>query len=77
MRSPSKGDTFFVVIDLGSKPEVCNFDLFVFDEYVGRFDISVKELSAGEVRAGRNDLGGEGENVFWVAIEEVFSNVFL
>ena len=51
MRGASKGDALLNVVDLGRKSEICDFDLFVLEQNIGRFDIPVEKTLGGEVAA--------------------------
>lgn len=56
MRSPCKGDTLLVVVYLSGESKVCDFDLFVFDENISWFDITMKKVFTGEVNTTGDDL---------------------
>jgi hypothetical protein len=76
VRSPCKGNTFFGIDNLGCEAKVSNFDLFVFDEDICRFNITVHEIFGGKVVAGLNDLAGEVVDLLLVSAEIVILDIF-
>ena len=75
MRGACECDTFLDIVDLSGKSEISNFDGFVLDENVGRFDVPVEKVLAGEISTGGDDLSGEGDDFLWFSVEEVISDV--
>ena len=76
MGSPCKCNTLFGIDNLGCQAKVSNFDLFVFDEDICRFNITMHKIFGGEVVASRNDLSGEVVDFLLVSAEVVILDIF-
>jgi hypothetical protein len=75
LRRPSKGYTLLNINNLRSQSKIRNLNLFILDEYIGRFNIPMQKTFGREIMASRHNLLGKVIYFLFITLELVFLDV--